>query len=228
MRTLVLLAAFTALGASASFLACAEDAADPVVAADAGTDAPGARRDGAAPEEDAGEDAGARTTCQITRAYVEACGADLTCGPDDFDAWCEAADKAINSEAYRRAEAQCLTPDNCDGTKRRDCEYRSYGSAAQTDAQKALVAAFCQTCEPGNAGCAARVTTYDVVAGPAAVTDEFIAAWELGDALTDEIRTKCTGAALDAGADAGDAAACAKAFAGCAGDLYVDRLPDCP
>jgi hypothetical protein len=61
----------------------------------------------------------------------------------------------------------------------------------------------------------------------------FVAAWELSDTLDDEIRTKCTGTALDAGVAAaldagGDAAPCYKAFDNCAGDLYVNALPDCP
>jgi hypothetical protein len=56
------------------------------------------------------------------------------------------------------------------------------------------------------------------------VPDIFIAAWELSDPLTSDIDTKCTGSALDGGADAG----CVRAFADCAGGLYIDRLPNCP
>ena len=48
---------------------------------------------------------------------------------------------------------------------------------------------------------------------------------ELPDAIVDAIRTKCTGAALDGGADS---AACAKAFADCAAEPYLDAVPDCP
>jgi len=187
-----------------------------------GTDA---RRDDAAVAPDTAADA-APSTCAITRAYVLACGEELTCGNAKFDAWCAQNDVAINSESYRRAQASCLTKDNCDGKKRRDCEYRTYATATPTAAQKAVVAAYCQTCEPSDAAdCAIRKTTYDPAAGIESVDDVFVAAWELADPLVDEIRTKCTGSALDAGTATG---ACLKAFASCAGDIYVDRLPDCP
>lgn len=181
-----------------------------------------------------GEDTGTGpSTCAVTRAYVTGCnkllgdaGEELTCGEAKFDAWCDLNDKAINSASFRRAEAQCLTTKNCAGLDRRDCEYRSYATATPTAAQKAVVTAYCQTCEPGDVtGCATRKTTYDPAKGPKSTDDVFIAAWELNDGLDDAIRTKCTGSALDAGPDA---AACLKLFANCAGGLYVDALPDCP
>jgi hypothetical protein len=60
---------------------------------------------------------------------------------------------------------------------------------------------------------------------PSSVSDLFVAAWELSDSLVDQVRTMCTGSALDAGsADGG----CASAFSDCAGGVYVDSLPDCP
>jgi hypothetical protein len=161
-------------------------------------------------------------------------GDPFTCGEAKFDAWCAKADQAINSEAYRRAEALCLVKKNCDGFDRRDCEYRSYATAKQTTAQKAVVTAYCQTCEPTDvSGCVTRKTDYDRGLGPKSTDDVFVAAWELSDTLDDEIRTKCTGSALDAGVlgalDAGgDAAACLKAFGNCAGDIYVNALPECP
>jgi hypothetical protein len=161
-------------------------------------------------------------------------GDPLTCGASKFDAWCALNDTAINSESYRRAEALCLLKQNCDGLARRDCEYRSYLTAKPTTAQKAVVAAYCQTCEPTDtAGCITRKTDYDAVVGPKSTDSVFVAAWELSDTLDDQIRTKCTGTALDAGVAAaldagGDAAPCYKAFDNCAGDLYVNALPDCP
>lgn len=72
-------------------------------------------------------------------------------------------------------------------------------------------------------GCAARSTGYDIIVGPKSVKDIFVAAWEFNDAITNEMRTTCTGAALDAG-DAG----CEKAFAGCTADVYLSHVPDCP
>lgn len=223
--------------------ACAEDDAPglaPVEDAGTGGSADGAGSD-AASTVDAG-DAGAPSTCAITRAFVEGCFGpkELNCGPDKYDAWCAKNDATINSAAFRRAEALCLKKANCDADRRRDCECKSYGSAVPTASQTALVAAYCATCEPGDlTGCKARATTYDPVKGPNSVTDLFVAAWELADPLTDAIRTQCTGAAADAGpGDAGDAgdggdagdpvAACAKQFGKCAGDVYFAVLPDCP
>jgi hypothetical protein len=182
-----------------------------------------------------GEDTGpSESTCVLTRSFVTACnklapdgGEELTCGDGKFDAWCELNDKAINSAAYRRAEQMCLTTKNCAPADRHDCEYRSYGSVTPTAAQKQVVAAYCQTCEPTDTNCAARKTTYDALKGPKSTDDVFIAAWELNDALDDEIRVKCTGSALDASAGP-DAAVCLKAFGNCAGGIYVDHLPDCP
>lgn len=215
--------------------ACAGDGSSspgepaPDATTDAALDARGPDSDGGT-----GEDTGTgASTCEITRAYVTGCnklapdgGEELTCGEAKFDAWCDLNDKAINSASYRRAEAQCLTTKNCDGLDRRDCEYRTYATATPTAAQKQVVAAYCQTCEPADpTGCATRKTTYDPAKGPKSTDDVFVAAWELSDPLDDEIRTKCTGAALDAGPDA---AACLKQFANCAGGIYIDHLPDCP
>lgn len=192
---------------------------------DGGPDAPGDAR-GPATDGGGGDDAAdaAASTCAITRAYAVACGTekDLTCGPSGFDAWCEANDRAINSDAFRRAEAACLTADRCKPEAREDCEYRSYTKESPTASQAALVAAYCTTCEPGAADCAARHTGYD--GGSGSVDDLFVAAWELSDPLVDEIRAKCTGP--DAGS--ADAGACLRAFAQCSGGVYVAHLPDCP
>ena len=195
-----------------------------------GADSGGARGDRSeAGEGGAAADAKPESTCAITRAYFEGCddGADLNCGSSGFDAWCAANDEAINSEAYRRAEALCLTQDNCDGDERRACEYEHYNGETPTAAQKALVEGYCETCEPSDvAGCTKRSTTYESAKGIDSVSDVFVAAWELADDVTAEITTKCTGAAAtDAGSDV---TACAQAFAGCAADVYLAHLPDCP
>jgi hypothetical protein len=240
-RPLILLAGVLLSGSALAALvsACSNDETSSGPAADeAGTDAGTDRR--SPPSEDAGVEVDARaeaSTCELTRAYTIACsvgmdaGDPLLCGAAKFDAWCELNDKAINSESYRRAEAMCLTKKNCASFDRHDCEYRSYLTATPTTAQKQVVEAYCQTCEPGDkAGCITRKADYDAVVGPKSTDSVFVAAWELSDALDDEIRTKCTGAALDAGAiDAGaDASPCYKAFDKCAGDIYVGALPDCP
>jgi hypothetical protein len=230
----VVLLSLLALGAGSAALfvaACGAEAAttdSPDASADATTEQRTALDTGAA-------DAGAPSTCERTRAYTTACnkllpdgGDPPTCGDAKFDAWCALNDTAINSASFRRAEALCLTDKHCDGLDRRDCEYRSYATATPTAAQEQVVAAYCQTCEPADPkGCATRKTTYDPTLGPKSTDDVFVAAWELGDALADEIRTKCTGAALDAGAGA-DAGACLKAFGSCAGGVYLDRVPNCP
>lgn len=243
-RPLVVLAALALSGSALAALvsACSDETASTADSAtEAGTDAGTDRRQ--LPGEDAAVEVDARaeaSTCELTRAYTVECnvgsdaGDPLTCGASKFDAWCALNDKAINSESYRRAEALCLVKKNCDGFDRRDCEYRSYLTAKPTNAQKQVVAAYCQTCEPTDqAGCITRKTDYDTVLGPKGTDSVFVAAWELSDTLDDEIRTKCTGAALDAGVAAaldagGDAAPCYKAFDNCAGDLYVNALPDCP
>lgn len=236
------LAAITGGAIAALVSACSSDSSSATAGGDAATpatDAPSG--DGSAT--DAARDAGTGTgasTCELTRAYTVDCNAgsdagdQLTCGAAKFDAWCALNDQAINSDAYRSAEAVCLTHANCDGLARRDCEYRSYAMATPTTAQKNVAAAYCQTCEPmDTAGCAKRKTTYDPAKGPNSTDDVFVAAWELNDTLADQIRTKCTGTALDGGIEAqldagGVANPCLKAFGNCAGDIYVNALPDCP
>lgn len=165
--------------------------------------------------------------CDVTRTYFEACGneSDLNCGAAGFDAWCSAND-ALNSEAFRQAETKCLTTKNCDGRLRRDCDYSFYASVKPTVAQKSLVAAYCTTCFPDDvASCTKRSTVYDKQAGIEAVPDIFVAAWELADPLVAEIEAACTGAAL--GVDEKEPLKCPKAFAACAGNLFLDRVPDC-
>ncbi len=208
-------------------VACAEDSpADdvgvPSSDGDAGTDSGRKRTDAGSGTVD---DAGAPTLCARTRAYFEGCGFEkqLNCGAD-YETWCAQNDAVINSEAYRKAEAECLVEDKCDPDVRRDCEYRHYASESPTAAQTALVQAYCETCEPGDvSGCKTRSTTYDPSQGLKAVPDIFVAAWELTDQLVSEIQTKCTGSPSDAGA-----AACAKTFGTCSADVYFEHLPDCP
>jgi hypothetical protein len=231
--------ALAASAVAAVATACSDETSATSGGGDASVDAApdGQRAGDAAPAVDATAEA---STCELTRAYTLECsigsdaGDPLTCGAAKFDAWCATNDKAINSESYRRAEALCLTKKNCDGLDRRDCEYRSYATAKPTNAQKQVVAAYCQTCEPADpTGCVKRKTDYDPQLGPKSTDDVFVAAWELSDTLDDDIRVKCTGTALDAGVAAaldagGDAAPCLKAFANCAGDVYINALPDCP
>jgi hypothetical protein len=162
-------------------------------------------------------------TCEVTRAFVTRCKGELNCGADKFDAWCAANDQKVNSEAYRRAEAKCLPNVPCDATVRSACEYMSFGSETPTAAQKALVEAYCATCEPADPqGCATASTTYNEAAGPGVVKDIFIAAWELADPIVDQVREKCTGAALPAGTEP-----CATRFGSCASGPYLDAVPNC-
>lgn len=167
----------------------------------------------------------ANAFCELTKSYFVDCGnaSELSCGAAGFDAWCSKNDK-LNSDAFREAEEHCLTTKNCDGTARRTCDYDRYNSAKQTASQKALVKAYCQTCEPlGVADCEQRSIHFDKSGGLDAVPDIFIAAWELSDDVVDTIRKSCTGPALQPGS----VKSCADAFASCAGDIYLDRVPDC-
>ncbi len=210
--------------AAAVIIACSDSASTSPGGADGG--------DAAAPAKDAARstdgasgdpaDAGPKTTCSITLAYYEACNntGELPCDQPNFDAWCAKNDET-NSDAFRRAEATCLSTDNCDANKRRDCEYAHYNDEALTHSQSELVSAYCTMCEPSDpSGCKTRATHYDTTA---TVGDVFVAAWEFSDAIVDEMRTKCTG--LDGGVDAGG---CAKAFGSCTADVYFAHLPDCP
>jgi len=231
-RSLVVLAVLGA-GAPASISVACSTTAISAVAPGASDDAAAGGGDSGGPGAEAsaqvdgapGGDSATPDTCELTRAYYFACGEELTCGADKFGAWCAQNDSIMNSATYRRAEAMCLTPANCDGTDRRDCEYRTYATATPTAAQRQVVQAYCTTCEPGDvAGCVTRKSTYDPAGGVSSVDDVFVAAWELSDPIVDEIRTKCTGTPPDAGASV----TCAKAFSDCAGGVYVDRLPNCP
>lgn len=199
-------------------VACSSSETTPSTGGTGGTDGGGSTNDGG----DAGPASG--DVCAATRAYVIQCAgeSELDCGASKYDAWCKEKDQKTNSEAFRKAEIQCLPKVGCDADARKDCEYKSYSGQKQTDAQKSLVDAYCSTCEPSDTGCAARVVTYDTAAGPKGVTDVFIAVWELADPIVDQIREKCTGTALPAGSDP-----CPKRFGSCAADPYLDAIPDC-
>lgn len=196
--------------------------------ADGGVDSGPSKPAPVEPGEDAGDvDAGADAAlCDLERAYEEACGkTELLCDTrQSQDAWCALNDTAENSDAFRNGERQCLTTKLCDTKLRSDCRYKTYAGQAQTAAQKALVTAYCGTCEPGHAGCAENAIAYT-----GSTTDIFLAAWEFNDAIANEMRSRCTGGALDAGVpDGGDAGPCLKAFSTCTADVYFDHLPDCP
>lgn len=227
---------FAASGALAtSFLACGGSdggsIGDPSLDSGSGLDTgkTPAPADGAIPPSDGAsptDGASGPTLCEQTKAYALGCGAtvkDLNCG-EKFDAWCQANDSAINSAAFRAAQKTCLVQANCMPNVRKNCEYKVESAFTPTTAQKKLVEAYCATCEPGVGACLTSHTTYDPNKGPNSVDDVFVAAWELADPVVDEIRTKCLGA--DAGA--GDAGSCLKTFAGCAADVYLSRVPDCP
>lgn len=214
-------------------VACSDD---PAPAGGGGSPDASTSRDGASESStpaDSGADAAPADVCAVERQHATDCKTALECGAG-FDAWCKDLDAKTNSEARRAGERQCLTPDNCDKDKAKDCIYRSYAKAQRSAAQDALLTAYCQTCfaSPGDVAlCKAAAPAYDPAKGPGSVTDVFLAVWELSDALASSIKDKCTGAALDGGApaDGGDGGVdCARAFAVCAGGLYVDALPNCP
>lgn len=173
-----------------------------------------------------------KTVCETTRAYFESCGNpdDLMCGTAGFDKWCAFNDATINSAALRRAEAACLIPQNCDGADRRACEYAYYSDNEKlTTSQKALVSAYCRTCEPDDVdACSKRSTTFNKKRGIDEVPDIFIAAWELADSVVDEIKESCTGDGFGEHSGHSGPSSCSQAFAKCAGDIYVNRMPDCP
>lgn len=228
-------------------VACGEDGAAPGAGDDggvlledparpgreAGADAQGAGDAGPTDAAGGGDgDGGAvppEVTCAQERTFVETCRGELTCGAAGFDAWCKERVGRVDSAQRARAIAACFRADLCQERPRLDCVYGHYARERRTASQEALLAAYCATCEPGDlAGCAARTTTYDAAAGPASVTDQFLAVWELADPLVDGIRAQCTGADAGAGAADAGASACARAFSRCAGGVYVDALPDCP
>lgn len=225
-----------ASAASAAFAACTSNG-NVVIDDDASTSSRdgGTSIDSAIPKRDSATADDSSTgydpskVCAQELAYLQACGVeakDVNCTATGFEAWCKENQTKVDSEQRARARAQCLVAPNCASRDRNACIYDVYNTLTLGPAQQKLVADYCQTCEPGVATCTTTKSRYDSSAGPASVDDIYIAAWELAEPLVNEIDRKCTGAAFaDAGADAGT---CAKRFAACAGDVYVDALPDCP
>jgi hypothetical protein len=232
-----LAAALAASGSGFLIGACGADtsaeAGDDAAAPD-GSRRDAARADGTDPTTD--DDAGPAVppdvaSCEALKKYYAACGGEPLCALDNpkWDAWCVGNTVAVDSDAYRLATSRCASAANCGSDKRKDCMYRAYGDMTQSVAQEQLATAYCQMCQPGDlAGCRKRTVGYNAAGGPGAVSSEFLAVWELSDAVVEKIRGTCTGAggkAYDGGVDAG---ACAKAFDDCAGGFYVDAFIDCP
>ncbi len=213
-----------ATSAGLALLACSTDDASSDVAPAIPTNDAAAAGDARPPGTDAASTvdatADASPVCAASTPYCKAyidyasvCGYQKsTCdGGCSFVPKCNAFDTSINSEARRAAEIDCFSAANCDTVKRRDCGYRKFADHAQTSAQQALVTQYCATCAAGDASCTTTAVTYDGDAGALAITAIFSAAWSFGDAVTSEIATKCTGAALDGGA----AGSCDAAFGAC-------------
>ena len=236
---------------NASLTDAAPDVEEPgLIVVDAGNRA----RDGG----DAAADAGAAllfdgrapaNECEAEAAMASLCGDDLQCGNTRFAGWCSLLGTRVNSAQRNAAVLRCATPSLCDTDDRSACVYASYNTMALSATQRTMVEHFCASCYPGDeARCFEASTKYTT---PSAVTDVFLAAWELGETLTKSIDDECIPKSVDGGADAvadgsadaseaGDAsdasdasdgggpAACARRFGQCAGGLYVDSLPDCP
>lgn len=226
--------------------------------ATASVDAGGLGPDGAVPKDE----------CEAEAALASVCGHELQCGATKFLGWCGKLRTSTTSAQRAEAIVQCSTADRCDADDLATCIYQSYGSKKLSDTQFRLVRHYCDTCYAGDltgaASCFVESTRFTRLS---AVTDIFLAAWELGETLTAAIDAEClpapdagvpmdagivtdaghTDAGAEGGADASDAgtsdagtsdassdagidavAACARAFAQCAGGYYVDSLPECP
>jgi hypothetical protein len=166
--------------------------------------------------------------CAQELAYFNVCKkspTDINCTAAGYEAWCKINQDATDSEQRVRAKAACLDVSHCDKASLADCIYKSYNTQKLSANQQKLLTDYCATCEPGVASCAQKYV-YSETKGPDSVDDVYIAVWELSDALVTQADQKCTGPAVaDAGSDAGT---CARRFAVCAGNLYVDALPACP
>lgn len=191
-------------------LACGSDKRQPVVAttdaaiADAGqTDATPTLSD-------------AQRWCAELKAKMNRCDGELECGAK-FDEWC-ALQAATNSHAFEVADTSCVNS-TCTSSARSKCRYEQYNDIGLSNAGQALAEAYCQTCTQVSS-CLASVSSYSA---SRAVSDAFVAAWELSDTIVDRIRTECTGAALTV-----TAGNCPKSFGSCASDIYLSSLPECP
>jgi hypothetical protein len=207
---------------SASALgACSTETPATLEAKDAGGDASTAARD-AAGNADSSADAGASATwCGALAEKQDRCDNNRECG-NDFSAWCSAQSKT-NSLAFEQADLACLPAADCTNAKRTDCRYKLYAETQLTQAQRGLAAAYCATCTGTGATCMDETLKYDASKGPQAVTDSYVAVWELSDSIVATIQTKCTGAALP-----GKEGDCPKAFGSCAAEYYLNALPSCP
>jgi hypothetical protein len=192
------------------------DGAPPV---DAPVDTMTDTRSEGAPPADAGSDvfalndAGLTDYCQAYATWATTCGQpQILCdgGGPPFPALCDAYDQTVNSAAYRDAERNCLTAQNCDIYARIDCDDIVLSTMQPTTAQRKLAADYCATCAPANPTCATSAFAYDADAGPMAVPVLFPFVWEFSDSVTGLIDSMCTGAALDAGGGA-----CDQAFGNC-------------
>jgi hypothetical protein len=162
---------------------------------------------------------GARAWCAALGEKQDRCDQQRECGPN-FDAWC-AQQSLTNSRAFEAADTSCVAVPDCKSATRADCRYQKYQPSQLTASQRSLITAYCATCSVTN--CEQSLTTYDATKGPSGVSDAYVAAWELSDAITDKIRDACTGAALP-GRDGN----CPAAFGNCAAGVYLDALPECP
>ncbi len=206
------------------FAACSSTTSAPGIPAEAG---PGtvieAGRDAASVVLDGDFDAGT-DVCSRKKSFLQACGFPIECGAD-FTPVCVANEK-LNSAQKQAAELACLTAANCGAKKADDCQYRTYPGKAMTAAQQDLLDRYCATCGQANVGkCKTDALAYS--GDPSTVTDIFLAVWESSDALAKSMADKCTGGAADAGgADGG--VTCERAFALCAGGVWIDALTACP
>ncbi len=159
---------------------------------------------------------GAQAWCAAQRAKMQRCDGEVQCGAN-FDAWC-AKQAATNARAFEVADTACVNT-TCRGADRSTCRYEAYARIGMSEAGAKLASAYCNTCTTVPA-CLKSTTTYD---DAVAISDAFIAAWELSDDIADWIRAKCTGEALTIGPGG-----CVKSFGQCAADVYLAALPDCP
>jgi hypothetical protein len=209
----------TSFAVASSIAGCASEDVDLPVA-DAGVDAKtDAARDGGDAGKDAGPARNPEAWCAALGTKQDTCDKERECGID-FATWCP-KQAATNSYSFEKADTACVAA-SCDGTARSGCRYAKYAEADLTDAQKALATAYCQTCSPnGVDACVRALYSYDAAAGPGAVTDAYVAVWELSDGIVNEIKNTCTKKPTPAGST------CAKAFGGCAADVYLNALPAC-
>jgi hypothetical protein len=161
-------------------------------------------------------DGGTTPWCEALGNKMDRCEAERECGAR-FSGWC-ARKTLTNSRAFEEADIQCLN--ECNGATIAECRYRKYNAQQLTPTQRNLIRDYCATCAAP--GCEASLLTYDASKGSAAVSDAFVAVWELSDTVTEAIRTQCTGTALKV-----TNGNCPMTFGQCASGPYLDAQPDC-